>query len=41
MRGALIGVSAMPLLLDFVALLVSSVIMVSIGTYLFSKTEVD
>jgi len=41
LRGSLIGVSEVPLPLDFVALITSSVIMISIGAYLFSKTEVD
>jgi len=41
MRGSLIGVSAMPLLVNFAALLISSTITISIGTYLFSKAEVD
>jgi len=41
LRGSLTGVSAMPLLVDFVALVVTSIITVSIGAYLFSKAEVD
>ena len=41
MRGSLIGVSTMPLLVDFVVLLISSAITTSIGVYLFGKTEVD
>lgn len=41
MRGALIGVSVMPLSVDFAALLVSSVIMISIGVYMFGRAKVD
>ena len=41
MRGSLIGTSAMPLLANFGALLVSSTIMISIGAYLFGRAEVD
>ena len=41
MRGSLIGVSAMPLGVNFIALLISSTITVSIGTYLFGKAQVD
>ena len=41
MRGSLIGVSSIPLPLDFAALLISSIITVSTGAYLFGKAEVD
>lgn len=41
MRGSLIGISTMPLFVDFVALLISSAIMTSIGVYLFDKAEVN
>ncbi len=41
MRGSLIGISEMPLIVDFAVLIISSIIMTSIGTYLFSKAEVD
>ena len=41
LRGCLIGASEMPLLLDFGALVISSTIMLLIGAYLFSQTEVD
>jgi len=41
LRGCLIGVSEMPLLVDFLALVISSAIMLSIGAYLFGKAEVD
>ncbi len=41
MRGSLIGISAMPLTVDFIALLISSTITISAGAYLFSKAEVN
>jgi ABC-2 type transport system permease protein len=41
LRGSLIGVSEMPLLLDLGALVISSIIMIFIGAYLFSGAEVD
>lgn len=41
LRGSLIGASEMPLLIDFAALVISSAIMIAIGTYLFSGAEVD
>jgi len=41
LRGSLTGVSEMPLLLDFMALVISSLIMLSIGALLFNKAEVD
>jgi len=41
LRRCLTGVSEMSLLVDFGALLISSTIMLSIATYMFSKAEVD
>lgn len=39
-RGSLIGVSQLSPLVDFAALLVFSAIFISLGSYLFSRTEV-
>jgi len=41
LRGCLTGTSEMPLLVDFIALVISSTLMISIGAYLFSRAEVD
>ena len=40
-RGSLIGVAHFPLLLDFAVLIVFALIFISIGSYLFSKSEVN
>ncbi|EMA40481.1 ABC transporter permease [Halococcus hamelinensis] len=39
LRGALVGASSYPLVVDFGALVVSSVVMVSLGAYLFERVE--
>lgn len=39
LRGVLVGASSYPLILDFGALVVSSVVMVSLGAYLFERVE--
>jgi len=39
MRGALIGASALPMMVDFVVLLVFCAAMVLLGAYLFEKSE--
>ena len=41
LRGCMIGSSEFPLIIDFIALVISCVVMVYIGAYLFEKTEVD
>lgn len=41
LRGCLVGTSSFPLWLDFFVLLGSSGFIVGLGTYLFSKVEVD
>lgn len=41
LRGSLIGVSKFSLFMDIIVLILFSVVMVSLGTYLFEKTEVD
>jgi ABC-2 type transport system permease protein len=41
LRGALVGVGAFPLWLDFVVLLILSIILASLGAYFFSKMEAD
>ena len=41
LRGSLIGAARFPLFLDLAALLASSVVMISVAAYLFSKAEVD
>jgi ABC-2 type transport system permease protein len=40
LRSSLIGVAHLPILLDFGILLAFCIVMVGIGTYLFSKTEI-
>lgn len=39
LRAALVGASTYPLVVDFVALVISSVVMVSLGAYLFERVE--
>jgi len=39
LRAVLVGASEYPLALDLGALLVSSVVMVGVGTYLFERVE--
>ncbi|PSP74026.1 multidrug ABC transporter permease [Halobacteriales archaeon QS_3_64_16] len=39
LRAALVGSSSFPLLVDFVALVISSVVMVALGAYLFERVE--
>lgn len=39
LRAALVGASTYPLVVDFSALVVSSVVMVSLGAYLFERVE--
>lgn len=39
LRAALVGASTYPLIVDFGALVVSSVVMVSLGAYLFERVE--
>jgi len=41
LRGTLVGVAAFPLWLDFVVLLVLSIILATLGAYFFSKMEAD
>ena len=41
LRGTLIGVSAFPLWLDFTVLIILSLALVTLGSYLFSKMEAD
>lgn len=41
LRGALIGISQLPIYLDFGILLSASILMTSLGAYLFEHTEVD
>ena len=41
LRASLTGASAMPIFIDFTALIISSAIMIFIGVYLFSRAEVD
>ncbi|RMF88942.1 MAG: multidrug ABC transporter permease [Methanobacteriota archaeon] len=41
LRGALVGVSDFPLLIDALALAVFSIVMVGLGAYLFESVEVD
>jgi ABC-2 type transport system permease protein len=41
LRGSLIGAASFPLWLDFTVLLASSVVMIFLAAYLFTKTEVD
>ena len=41
LKGCLIGGSQFPLIVDFVALFISCIVMICIGTYLFEKTEVN
>ncbi|MFH1054629.1 MAG: ABC transporter permease [Candidatus Altiarchaeota archaeon] len=40
LRGALLGVSAFPMILDFAALTLFSALMIAIGTYAFKKMKV-
>lgn len=40
-RGSLIGISHFPLIIDFGILVLFSLIFISLGSYLFSKTEVN
>jgi len=41
LRGTLIGISAFPLWLDFIVLLILSIALASLGAYFFSKMEAD
>ena len=39
LRAALVGASTYPLVVDFGALVISSVVMVGLGAYLFERVE--
>jgi ABC-2 type transport system permease protein len=39
LRAALVGASRYPIVVDFGALVVSSVVMVSLGAYLFERVD--
>lgn len=41
LRGSLVGAAALPLWLDFTALLILSIVLASLGAYFFSKMEAD
>jgi len=41
LRGTLIGISAFPLWLDFVVLLILCLALATLGSYFFSKMEAD
>jgi len=41
LRGTLIGISYFPLWLDFIVLLVLSIVLAGLGAYFFSKMEAD
>ena len=41
LRGTLVGVAFFPLWLDFVVLLVLSIVLAGLGAYFFSRMEAD